>query len=51
MTDIAYLGPHDYTKEQLLARLEVERPADIAVDTETVSLKDRSIIGVGIALN
>jgi len=51
LTDIAYLGPHDYTKEQLLARLEVERPAVIAVDTETVSLKDRRIIGLGIALN
>ncbi|KKK73492.1 hypothetical protein LCGC14_2893320, partial [marine sediment metagenome] len=50
MVSLAYLGPHDYTEDQLLARLE-ETPPIIAVDTETVSLKDRRCIGIGFALN
>ncbi len=51
MPDIAYTGPHDYTEEQLIERLKAESPSVIAIDTETISLKDRTIIGVGIALN
>ncbi len=51
MADIAYLGPNDYTEEQLIARLEHETPALVSVDTETVSLKDRRMIGFGIGLN
>ena len=50
MANLAYLGPHDYSEDQLLARLE-ETPPIIAVDTETVSLKDRRCIGIGFALN
>ncbi|KKM25958.1 hypothetical protein LCGC14_1399210, partial [marine sediment metagenome] len=49
MANLAYLGPHDYSEDQLLARLE-ETPPIISVDTETVSLKDRRCIGIGFAL-
>jgi len=48
---IAYWGPHDYTIEQLVERLKTETPEYFSVDTETISLKDRSLIGVGIGLN
>ena len=51
MPNIAYYGPHDYTEEELIERLKSESPAAIAIDTETISLKDRTIIGIGIALN
>ena len=51
MPNIAYYGPHDYTEEQLIARLKGESPVLVSIDTETISLKDRTIIGVGIALN
>ncbi len=51
MTNIAYIGPHDYTEEELIERLKSENLGTIAVDTETVSLKDRTLIGIGIALN
>lgn len=51
MPNIAYLGPHDYTIEQLVERLKGESPSVMAIDTETISLKDRTIIGVGMALN
>jgi len=50
VANLAYLGPHDYSEDQLLARLE-ETPPIIAVDTETVSLKDRRCIGIGFALS
>ncbi|KKM79525.1 hypothetical protein LCGC14_1349150, partial [marine sediment metagenome] len=51
MPDIAYIGPHDYNEEQLIERLRNEQPSVIAIDTETISLKDRTLIGVGLALN
>ena len=51
MPNIAYIGPHDYTEEELITRLKSENLGTIAVDTETVSLKDRTLIGIGIALN
>lgn len=51
VADIAYLGPNNYTEDQLIARLEQETPTLISVDTETVSLKDRRMIGFGIGLN
>ncbi|KKM14858.1 hypothetical protein LCGC14_1701850, partial [marine sediment metagenome] len=51
MPNIAYIGPHDYTEEELIERLKAESPAVIAIDTETISLKDRTLIGIGIALN
>jgi len=49
--NLAYIGPHDYTEEQLIERLKSENLETIAVDTETISLKDRTLIGIGIALN
>ncbi len=51
MPNIAYIGPHDYNEEQLIQRLKDESPAVISIDTETISLKDRTCIGIGIALN
>ncbi|KKL46743.1 hypothetical protein LCGC14_2342480, partial [marine sediment metagenome] len=51
MPNIAYYGPHDYSEEQLIERLKSEHPSVIAIDTETISLKDRTLIGIGIALN
>lgn len=51
MVDIAYLGPNTYTKDELIDRLTSEVPPVLAIDTETISLKDRTIIGVGFALN
>ena len=51
MSNLAYYGPHTYTEEQLIERLKSEHPSVIAIDTETISLKDRTIIGIGIALN
>ncbi|KKM66323.1 hypothetical protein LCGC14_1482310 [marine sediment metagenome] len=51
MFNLAYIGPHDYTEEQLIERLKSENLETIAVDTETISLKDRTLIGIGIALN
>mgnify|MGYP000598138826 CR=1 FL=1 len=51
MPDIAYLGPQDYTEDSLVERLKNESPTILSVDTETISLKDRAIIGLGIGLN
>src|SRR3990172_7378933 len=51
MPDIPYLGPEDYDQESLVARLKAEQPTILSIDTETVSLKDRRIIGIGIGLN
>jgi len=51
MLNIAYIGPHDYNEEQLIERLKSESPPVISIDTETISLKDRTCIGIGIALN
>lgn len=51
MPNIAYIGPHDYNEEELIERLKGESPSTISIDTETISLKDRTIIGVGMALN
>jgi len=51
MANIAYIGPHDYTEEQLVERLKSENPDVLAIDTETISLKDRTLIGIGISLN
>ena len=51
MNRLAYWGPHNYTIEQFVERLKTETPEYISVDTETISLKDRSLIGCGVALN
>ena len=51
MFNIAYIGPHDYNEEQLIERLKSESTPVISIDTETISLKDRTLIGMGIALN
>ncbi|KKL53150.1 hypothetical protein LCGC14_2278280, partial [marine sediment metagenome] len=51
MFNIAYVGPHDYNEEQLIERLKSEPAATISIDTETISLKDRTCIGIGMALN
>ncbi|KKL15224.1 hypothetical protein LCGC14_2507800, partial [marine sediment metagenome] len=51
MPNIAYIGPHDYTEGQLIERLKGESPGTISIDTETISLKDRTIIGIGVGLN
>ncbi len=51
MFNIAYTGPHDYTEEQLVERLKGESTTTISIDTETISLKDRTCIGIGIGLN
>ena len=51
MPDIAYLGPEDYNEESLVTRLETEQPSVLSIDTETVSLKDRRIIGLGIGVD
>lgn len=47
-----YFGPDQTsTPEQLLDKLLHPPTSMIAVDTETVSLKDRTMIGFGIAIN
>ena len=51
MSDIAYIGPQDFTEETLVEYLKGIAPPVIALDTETISLKDRTLIGVGLALN
>ena len=50
---IAYIGPVPLTTDTLpgiLARLDLP-PSLIAVDTETISIKDKTCIGIGIALS
>ncbi len=50
---IAYIGPETLSLASLpalLARLDAP-PSVVALDTETVSLKDRTCIGVGVALS
>lgn len=51
MTKLAYYGPHDYNEEQVLNWLRTARPEILTIDTETVSLKDRRMIGLGMALS
>lgn len=51
MASIGYLGPRDLTEEQLVNLVQEATPDLISVDTETVSLEDRRVIGVGIGLN
>ena len=55
MTDlgIAYIGPHSLTERNLPTILSPlgSPPNMVAIDTETVSLKDRTCIGVGMALS
>jgi hypothetical protein len=48
---LAYRGPHDYSEEQVVNMLSSARPDVLTIDTETVSLKDRRMIGIGMALN
>lgn len=48
---IAYMGPEDVTEESLVQRLLHEAPQAISIDTETVTAKDRRMVGVGIGLN
>lgn len=50
---IAYLGPkvlNSDTLRRILSTIDAAPPV-VAIDTETVSLKDRSCVGVGIALS
>jgi DNA polymerase I-like protein with 3'-5' exonuclease and polymerase domains len=51
LANIGYLGPADHTEESLVNWLSEVTPSTIAIDTETVSLKDRRVIGVGVAIN
>lgn len=51
MAKLVYYGPHDYTEEQVINKLSGRPPAVLAIDTETVSLEDRRLIGIGIALS
>lgn len=51
MASLGYLGPNDHTEESLVNWLSEVTPDLIAIDTETVSLDDRRVIGVGVALN
>ena len=47
---LAYWGPEEYTEEQLLAKLQ--EPCDtVSCDVETVSVKDRWLLGIGVALS
>ena len=50
MVGAAYTGPSTEPLDSLLSRLS-QTQGPIAIDTETVSLKDRSCIGIGIAFN
>jgi len=51
MASIAYIGPQDFTEDTLIEYIRNITPETIALDTETISLKDRTLIGIGIALN
>jgi DNA polymerase I-like protein with 3'-5' exonuclease and polymerase domains len=51
LANIGYIGPVEHTEESLVDWLSEMSPSVIAIDTETVSLKDRRVIGVGIAVN
>jgi DNA polymerase-1 len=54
VTDFYYYGPADPDADKFLLYKELildARPTTIAIDTETVSLVDRSPIGIGIAVN
>ena len=51
MASLGYLGLSDHTEESLVNWLGSVTPDLIAIDTETVSLEDRRVIGVGIAIN
>src|SRR5437667_1492648 len=46
---LAYWGP-DLTEDQLIDKLWESYPT-ISCDVETVSIKDRTLIGIGIGLN
>lgn len=49
---VAYIGPETLNPDTLprvLDRLSLP-PSKVAIDTETVSLKDRTCIGIGVAL-
>jgi DNA polymerase I-like protein with 3'-5' exonuclease and polymerase domains len=47
----AYLGPQQDSEEELLDRLFLDHHDTLAVDTETISLKDRTCIGIGVSPN
>ncbi|KKL83581.1 hypothetical protein LCGC14_1973300 [marine sediment metagenome] len=51
MASLGYLGPESHTEESLVNWLSSVTPSLIAIDTETVSLEDRRVIGVGVAIN
>ena len=51
MTNFAYLGPSQDSEEALLEHLFLSDYPTLAVDVETVSLKDRTLIGIGISPN
>lgn len=52
MAGFTYLGPPSNDSEEvLLDRLFLEHHSTLAVDTETVSLKDRTLIGIGLSPN
>lgn len=50
---IAYIGPINLTADtlpELLAKID-SPPLRVAIDTETISIKDRTCIGIGIAFS
>ncbi len=50
---IAYIGPETLNSDSLnrvLARIDAPPPV-VAIDTETISLKDRTCVGIGLALS
>ena len=51
MTNFAYLGPSQDSEEALLEHLFLSDYPTLAIDVETVSLKDRTLIGIGISPN
>jgi DNA polymerase I-like protein with 3'-5' exonuclease and polymerase domains len=50
---IAYLGPKELNSDTILDVLSTidEPPPVVAIDTETISLKDRTCVGIGVALS
>jgi len=47
---LAYLGPENYTPQQLIEYLLQLHPV-VSCDVETVSIKDRFLLGIGVGLN
>src|SRR6266550_9454972 len=46
---VAYVGPADNIEDALKRLYEHQGP--VAIDTETINLKDRTCIGIGVAIS